>query len=93
MSQSDLRSGNITMNDIPMIIASIIEYLLAVVGSICVVALIYHAVKMQLASGITWDSSGVDAAKKWMRWAILWFILAMSAWYLMTKLVALLSQL
>jgi hypothetical protein len=52
-----LRSGDITMNDIPVMIASIIETLLALAGAICVVALIYHAVRMQLASGITGDSS------------------------------------
>jgi hypothetical protein len=38
-------------------IVSIIKFLLGLAGSISVVALIYHAVKMQLASGITGDSS------------------------------------
>jgi hypothetical protein len=45
------------MKDIPVMIASAVEYLMALAGSIAVVALIYHAVRMQLASGITGDSS------------------------------------
>ncbi len=72
-------------------IVSAIEFLLAIAGSICVVALIYHAVRMQLASGITGDSSWVDKAKKWMYGAMLGFVLSMSGWFLMTKFVALLS--
>lgn len=53
----DLRTGNVTMEDIPMMIASAIEYLLVIAGAVCVVALIYHAVRMQFASGITGDST------------------------------------
>jgi hypothetical protein len=48
---------------------------------------------MQLASGITGDSSWVDKAKRGMKGALLGFILAMSAWFLMSRLVALLSSL
>ncbi len=91
-SEVDLRTGNITMDDIPLMIASAIEYLLAIAGTVCVVALIYHAVRMQFASGITWDSSWVDKAKKWIYGSVLGFILAMSAWFIMTKLVALLAS-
>ncbi len=38
-------------------IVSVINFILALAASIAVVALIYHAVRMQLASGITGDSS------------------------------------
>jgi hypothetical protein len=86
-----LRSGDITMNDIPVMIASIIETLLALAGAICVVALIYHAVRMQLASGITGDSSWVDNAKKGMKGALIGFVLAMSAWFLMARLVSVIA--
>ena len=92
ITKDDLRTGNLSMDSIPMLIASSIEYLLAIAGTISVVALIYHAVRMQLASGITWDSSWVTQAQKWMKWAALGFILAMSSWFLMTKLVALLAS-
>lgn len=53
ITKDDLRTGNLSMDSIPMLIASSIEYLLAIAGTISVVALIYHAVRMQLASGIT----------------------------------------
>lgn len=62
-SDTDLRTGNFTMDDIPNIIAGVIEIALGIAGTISIVALIYHAVKMQLSSGITGDSSGVDHAK------------------------------
>lgn len=87
-TQDDIRKGNFSLDDIPKLIVSVIEALLVLAGSIAVVALIYHAVRMQLASGILWDSSWVDKAKKWMYSAMMWFILAMSAWFIMTKLVA-----
>ena len=92
ISTERLRNGDITVSDIPKMIVSIIAFLLGLAGSISVVALIYHAVKMQLASGITGDSSWVDKAKKWMKWALLGFVLAMSAWFLMTKFIELLSS-
>ena len=57
ISTERLRNGDITVSDIPKMIVSIIAFLLGLAGSISVVALIYHAVKMQLASGITGDSS------------------------------------
>ncbi len=72
-------------------IVSIIQFLMGIAASVAVVALIYHAVRMQLASGITWDSSWVDKAKGGMKWAALGFVLAMSAWFLLTKLIEILS--
>lgn len=88
---TDIRNGNFTMDDIPKIITWVIETLLAIAGTISIVALIYHAVKMQLASGITGDSSWVDKAKAGMKWALLGFALALSAWFLITKFVELLA--
>lgn len=55
------------MDTIPNAIVAVITFLLAIAGSLSVMALIYHAVKMQLASGITGDSSGVDKAKAGMK--------------------------
>ncbi len=45
------------MDSIPQLITGIIEILLGIAGTISIVALIYHAVQMQLASGITGDST------------------------------------
>ncbi len=86
-----VRSGNFQYDDIPGLIVNVIQFLLAFAGSISVMALIYHSVKMQLASGITGDSSGVDHAKHGIKGALLGFVLSMSAWFLMTKFVELLS--
>lgn len=73
-------------------IVNIIKNLLALTGGICVVALIYHALRMQLASGVTGDSSQIDHAKDGIRGSIIGFILSMSAWFLMTKFVEILSN-
>ena len=52
------------MNTIPIVIVNIISTLLAIAGTVAIFSLIYHAVQMQINSGITGDSSGVDKAKK-----------------------------
>ena len=80
------------MEDIPKIIAGFIEILLGIAGTVSIVALIYHALQMQLASGITGDSTWVDKAKAGMKWALLGFALSLSAWFLITKFVELLSS-
>lgn len=47
---------------------------------------------MQLASGITGDSSHVDHAKDGIKGSIIGFVLSMSAWFIMTKFVEILSN-
>ena len=91
VSKEDLRSGNVDMNTIPQVIVSVIQTLLGIAGTVAIFSLIYHAVQMQLNSGITGDSSGVDKAKKWMQWALIWFVIAIAAWFLVTRAVDLLS--
>lgn len=91
LSYNDLRSGNITMDTIPQVIVSVIELLMGVAGTISIFMLIYFSVQMQLNSGITGDASKVDNAKKWMKWAIIGFIISISAWFLMTKFIELLQ--
>lgn len=90
VSNADLRSGNVDMNTIPNVIVSIIQTLLALAGTFAIFSLIYHAVQMQINSGITGDSSGVDKAKKWMIGSLIWFVIAISAWFLVTRAVELL---
>jgi hypothetical protein len=86
-----LRQWDVDMNTIPLIIVSVIETLLAVAGTVAIFSLIYHAVQMQINSGITGDSSGVDKAKKGMIGALIGFVIAISAWFLVTQAVALLG--
>lgn len=64
MSDAKLRAGNVDMDTIAVVIVSVIETLLGVAGTVAIFSLIYHAVQMQINSGITGDSSGVDKAKK-----------------------------
>ena len=64
LSDSDLRTGNVNQNTIATVIVNIINLLLGVAGTVAIFSLIYHAVQMQINSGITGDSSGVDKAKK-----------------------------
>lgn len=52
------------MDTIPLIIRNVINFLLGIAGTVAIASLIYHAVQMQINSGITGDSSGVDKAKK-----------------------------
>ena len=91
LNKKDLRSGNVDMNTIPQVIVSVIQTLLAIAGTVAIFSLIYHAVQMQINSGITGDSSGVDKAKKWMQWALIGFVIAIAAWFLVTRAVDLLS--
>jgi hypothetical protein len=86
-----LRKWDVDMNTIPLVIVNIISVLLGVAGTVAVFSLIYHAVQMQISSGITGDSSGVDKAKKWMIGSLIWFVIAISAWFLVTRAVDLLS--
>lgn len=92
VDDQDLKDGNVDMNTIPLVIVSVISTLLAVAGTVAVFSLIYHAVQMQINSGITWDSSGVDKAKKWMIGALIGFVIAIAAWFLVTRAVELLTN-
>ena len=52
------------MDDIPKALACVIQVVIGLAGTVAILMLIYFAVKMQLASGITGDASGADKAKK-----------------------------
>lgn len=92
ITDTDLRKWNVSMDTIPLVLVSIINVLLWVAGTISIVALIYYAVQMQINSGITGDSSWVDNAKRWMKWAILGFIVAILAWFIVIRFVEILSS-
>lgn len=91
VSDKDLRAGNITIDTIPIMIASIIRFIIGVAGTIAIFMLIYFAVKMQLNSGVMWDSSGVEGAKKWMIASVVGFVIAISAWFIMARIIDILS--
>lgn len=88
---SDLREGNVDMNTVADVIIAMVEVLIGIAGTVAVFSLIYHGLQMQINSGITGDSSGVDKAKKWMIDAWIGFVIAISAWFLVTRAVDLLN--
>lgn len=51
------------MNTIPLVLINVMNVMLGIAGTVSVVALIYYAVQMQINSGITGESSGVDKTK------------------------------
>lgn len=87
VGEDRLRSWSITIDDIPQMIAWVINTIIAMAWVISIFALIFFAFKMQIASGITGDSSKVDSARKWMIAAIIGFIISISAWFIMWKIV------
>lgn len=60
----DLMAWNVNQDTLPYVVVTLIEILLEFAGTIAIFSLIYHAVKMQLSSGITGDASWVDKAKR-----------------------------
>lgn len=93
IDDAKLREWNVDMNTIPQVLISLINILLWVAGTIAIVAIIYYALQMQINSGITWDSSGVDKAKKWIRGAIIGFIIAILAWFIVVRFIEILTNL
>lgn len=92
ISNEKLKSGDLTMDDIPLFISGIIQFVLGVAGTLSIVALIYHSVQMQLNSGITGDSTGVEKAKKWMYGALIGFVITILAWFIVTRVVQILTS-
>ena len=92
VENEDLRAGNVSMDTIPQVIVYVIEFLIGIAGTVAIVALIYNAVQMQLHSGIMGDTSGVDKAKKWMIGSLIGFLVAILAWFLVTRFVEVLSN-
>lgn len=92
VEDTDLMTGNVDQNTLPYVVVNLIEVLLEVAGTIAIFSLIYHAVKMQLSSGITGDASGVDKAKKGMIASLIGFVIAILWWFIVTRAVDLLSS-
>lgn len=91
LQDADLKSGNVNLDSIPIIIASLIRFGTAIAGTISILMLIYFAVQMQLKSGITGDTTGVEQAKKGMFASAIGFMISISAWFIMARVIDLLS--
>ncbi len=92
LTNEQLRKWEVDMYSIPRAIAGMVEILIWIAGTIAIAALIYHAVQMQINSGITGDSSWVDKAKKWMFGSLIGFVIALLSWFLVTRLVEILTN-
>jgi Type IV secretion system pilin len=91
LDNEDLRKGNVSLDTIPRVIVYVIEFLIGIAGTVAIIGLIYNAVQMQLHSGIMGDTSGVDKAKKWMIGSLIGFVVAVLAWFIVTRFVEILS--
>lgn len=86
-----LRTGNVSIDTIPVVIANVTNTIIVLSGTISAFMLIYFAFRMQLASGITGDSSGVESARKGMIASGVGFIISISAWFIMGRVIDILT--
>lgn len=91
ISDGDLRAGNVNIDSIPMVIATLTEVIIVAAGTISIFMLIFYAVQMQLNSGITGDSTGVEKSKKGMIASGVGFVISISAWFVVARIIDLLN--
>lgn len=91
ISDERLRTGNVSIDDVPVVIANLTNTIIILSGTISAFMLIYFAFRMQLASGITGDSSGVESARKGMIASGVGFIISISAWFIMGRVIDILT--
>lgn len=93
LTNENLREWNVNIDSIPIMLAKIANTIIFISGMVAIFMLIFFAFKMQINSWITWDSSGVDRAKKWMIWSAVGFVIAVSAWFIMARIIDVLTML
>ena len=91
INDGDLRAGNVNIDSIPMVIATLTEVIIVAAGTISIFMLIFYAVQMQLNSGITGDSTGVEKSKKGMIASGVGFVISISAWFVVARIIDLLN--
>lgn len=91
INDGDLRAGNVNIDSIPSVIATVTEAIIAVAGTISIFMLIFYSVQMQLNSGITGDSTGVEKSKKGMIASGVGFVISISAWFVVARIIDLLN--
>lgn len=82
---SKLKNGNITFNDIPVMINHATNYVLGLAGTIAMIMIIYGAFQMSLIA-ITSDDKkkGADTIKH----GIIGFVIAASAWLIVKVVIS-----
>lgn len=82
VTSEQLRSGNITFDDIPKMIIAVTQWVLGLAATIAVFAIIFGALKLTLGSGAFGDSDGKTEAKNALQYGIVGFVVAVSGWVL-----------
>ena len=91
INDGDLRAGNVNIDSVPVVIATLTEVIITAAGTISIFMLIFYEVQMQLNSGITGDTTGVDKAKKGMIASGIGFVISISAWFVVARIIDLLN--
>ena len=91
INDGDLRAGNVNIDSVPMVIATLTEVIITAAGTISIFMLIFYAIQMQLNSGITGDSTGVEKSKKGMIASGIGFVISISAWFVVARIIDLLN--
>ncbi|MFO0763957.1 MAG: hypothetical protein U0518_03835 [Candidatus Gracilibacteria bacterium] len=78
ISKEDLRSGNITTDDIPKVIVSLINIVLALAGTISLIMIIYGAFQMVMGS----YEQNVKGGKQTITYALIGLVISASSWFI-----------
>lgn len=78
ISKENLRSGNITTDDIPRVIVSLINIVLALAGTISLIMIIYGAFQMVMGS----YEQNVKQGKQTITYALVGLVISASSWFI-----------
>lgn len=78
ISKENLRSGNITTDDIPKVIVSLINIVLAIAGTVSLVMIIYGAFQMVMGS----YEQNVKEGKQTITYALIGLVISASSWFI-----------
>ena len=83
-----IESGDMELNDIPLLLINFVDFISAWAGTISVIMLVWGGLKL-IASGITEDKEG---AKNTIKWALIGLIVSLTAWLIVNGIQAFLTR-
>jgi hypothetical protein len=83
ISDAKLRNGDITIYDIPLVILSVTNFLLTLVGTVAMIMIIYGALRMGYGA-VTDDK---EAGKKIISAGIVGFVISVSGWFIINFII------
>lgn len=78
ISKENLRSGNITTDDIPRVIVALINIVLALAGTVSLMMIIYGAFQMVMGS----YEQNVKVGKQTITYALIGLVISASSWFI-----------